>query len=1148
MDDRIPNSSFVHLHVHSEYSLLRSTCRINDLVSKAAQLGQTAIAVTDSGVMYSAVDFFKAAKNAGIKPIIGCEVYLDSGMPLSPFQLVLLCENETGYRNLVKIVSRSCVDQKGVYPLTSKEMLKQHSSGLICLSGGIKGEIGGLLSEGQHGRAVDAAKEYRDIFGADSFFIEIQDHDTREERLVIPQLYSIAGSIGVSAVASNDVYYIDKNDAEAQDLLTCIQSKQTIFDNDRHKLPTREYYLKSSEEMQALFKGLPDILENTSKIAERISFDFEFGVIKLPHFNTGLDISNTDYFIKLCEEGLEKRYGDHPAEAARERMKKELSVIIQMGYEDYYLIVWDFIRYAKDQGIPVGPGRGSGAGSICAYCIGITDIDPIRYNLLFERFLNPERVSMPDFDIDFCIEGRQKVIDYVVKKYGSERVSQIVAFDTLKAKAAIQDTGRALGTSVKFRNDLSGLVPRELNIDLSTALLKNPDLKEQYQNSPSVKKVVDMSMMIEGLPRNETVHAAGVLISKMPVTDLVPVKSGDNATVTQYDAPSLESLGLLKMDFLGLRNLTIIKHCTDTIHENQPGFDIDHIPIDDKATFEMMSSGETSGVFQFESAGMRRVLSQLRPESIEDLIAVISLYRPGPSESIPRYIKAKHDPGAITYKHPLLKNILDVTYGCIVYQEQVMEICRTLAGYSLGRADLMRRAMAKKKHDIMEKERHSFIYGDDGSDGSSPCTGALKNGVDEKTANDIFDEMSSFASYAFNKSHAAAYAYLAYQTAYLKCHYRKEYMAALMSSVMDRTDKLAEYVKECRKHDIKVLPPAINQSIAGFAPEHDGIRCGLLAVKNLGLGVINEIIKIRQQMPFTDLTDFCKRTAGCNLNKTAAEYLIKSGALDCFPETRSFMLKNYAEIMEGEAESSRNQIEGQIGLFDDIDTPNITTAPIPLPEFPHSVLMNMEREAMGMYITGHPTDQYRLPCRLMRIPECQAVSQLLSEKKYKNMTPISLCGVVEEVAQKYTSKGRKMAFIRLSDSSGQAECTMFPDTFMIYEKKLSPGSILYILGKASVNPRYNDSFTADKVLDEKELKAIIAKKRLCIKLQSSDKNTAAAVSTALSQHSGGTEVCCYLTDIKKMVRPRLISGVTVDDALISKIIKAAGENSVGLID
>ena len=821
------SNNFVHLHVHSEYSLLNSTCRIDDLVQKTAALGQNAIAVTDNCAMYGEVDFYKAAKAAGIKPILGCEIYV-SPTPLTDktklsdtdlFHLTILCENNTGYRNLVKLVSESYTRYSLPIPCVDKSQLKKYSEGLICLSGCIRGEVPSLVEKGEYDKALKAALEYKSIFGCDNFFIELWDHDTIAEKRILPQLLKIASESGLQAVATNNVHYMEKQDAQAQELLVCIRMKTNIFDENHVKLPTNEFYLKSSQEMQELFSGIPTAIENTVRIAERCNVEFEFGVIRLPEFKTGLELSNKDYFIRLCIKGLVKRYGNPPPENAKKRMEHELSVITKMGYEDYYLIVWDFVKYAKDHDIPVGPGRGSGAGSICAYCIGITDIDPLQYNLLFERFLNPERISMPDFDIDFCIEGRQKVIEYVVHKYGSQRVSQIIAFDTLKARAAIKDTGRALGTSVKFRNDISNLIPKELTINISTALMKNPELNALYKNNPSVKKVLDMSMKIEGLPRNDTIHAAGVLISKLPVTDIVPVKLSGDTVVTQYTMSGLESLGLLKMDFLGLRNLTIIKHCVDKIKKYEPDFDIRKIPTDDARTFEMMSAGETTGVFQFESAGMRRVLTRLRPENIEDLIAVLSLYRPGPADSIPRYIKNKHDPKHITYKHPLLKEILEVTYGCIIYQEQVMEICRTLAGYSLGRADLMRRAMAKKKHDIMEKERHSFIYGDDGSSGNSPCTGALKAGVDEKTANEIFDEMSGFASYAFNKSHAAAYAYLAYQTAYLKCRYKKEYMAALMSSVMDRTDKLAEYVRECREHGISVLPPDINHSTSDFTPK-----------------------------------------------------------------------------------------------------------------------------------------------------------------------------------------------------------------------------------------------------------------------------------------------------------------------------------------
>ncbi|MBQ3565699.1 MAG: DNA polymerase III subunit alpha, partial [Oscillospiraceae bacterium] len=822
-------------HVHSEYSLLDGACRLTELVRKTAELGQTAVAVTDHGVMYGVIDFYREAKSAGINPIIGCEVYVarrtrfdrDAKLDSHPYHLVLLCENNIGYKNLVKLVSTAYTEGFYSMPRVDFELLKRYSEGLICLSACLAGEIPSKLLNGDYNGAKVTAECYRDIFGKDNFFLEIQDHGIREQKIIIPQICRIAKELDIPLVATNDVHYIEKEDAEIQNLLMCIQMKKTVFEDNPIKFPTDEFYLKSGNEMSELFPNLPQAVENTSVIAERCNVEFEFGVIKLPEFRADGESDNTAFFKRLCTEGLYRRYGENPSDEAVKRMEYEIDIITQMGYVDYYLIVWDFVKYAKDNGVPVGPGRGSGAGSICAYCIGITDIDPVKYNLLFERFLNPERVSMPDFDIDFCIEGRQSVIDYVVKKYGSDRVSQIIAFDTLKARAAVKDTGRALGLSVKFRNDVSAMIPKDLKITIKQALEKSLELRQLYETNPSAKKMLDMAMRIEGMPRNDTVHAAGVVISGVPVTDLVPVKTSGDAVLTQYTMTALESLGLLKMDFLGLRNLTIIKHCCEKIREKNQHFDVNRISVDDRETFEMMSDGETTGVFQFESAGMRNVLSRLKPESLEDLIAVISLYRPGPSESIPKYIRNKHNPKNAEYKHPVLREILGVTYGCMVYQEQVMEICRRLAGYSYGRADLVRRAMAKKKHDVMEKERCSFIFGDSGEDGDSACCGALANGVSEETANEIFDEMSGFASYAFNKSHAAAYAYLSYQTAYLKCHYPEEYMAALMSSVLENTDKLIEYIDECRKKGIIVLRPDINKSFEDFTVEEGNIRYGL---------------------------------------------------------------------------------------------------------------------------------------------------------------------------------------------------------------------------------------------------------------------------------------------------------------------------------
>ncbi|MBQ8434439.1 MAG: DNA polymerase III subunit alpha, partial [Oscillospiraceae bacterium] len=873
--------------------------------------------------------------------------------------------------------------------------------------------------------------------------------------------------------------------------------------------------------------------------------------IKLPEFKIDGENDNTAFFRRLCQEGLHKRYGSNITQAEIKRMEYELDVIIRMGYVDYYLIVWDFVKYANDNVIPVGPGRCSGAGSICAYCIGITDIDPVRYNLLFERFLNPERVSMPDFDIDFCIEGRQRVIDYVVEKYGTDRVSQIIAFDTLKARAAIKDTGRTLGLPVKFRNDVAAMVPKDLKITISQALQKSYELKQLYETNQSAKKLLDMAMKIEGMPRNDTVHAAGVVISGVPVTDLVPVKVSSEAVVTQYTMTALESLGLLKMDFLGLRNLTIIKHCCEKIREKNPEFNINKIPVCDKETFDMMSKGLTTGVFQFESAGMRSVLSRLKPESLEDLIAVISLYRPGPSESIPRYIKNKHNPKNIQYKHPMLRDILDVTYGCMVYQEQVMEICRRLAGYSYGRADLVRRAMAKKKHDVMEKERHSFIYGDSGENGSSPCCGAVANGVSEQTANEIFDEMSGFASYAFNKSHAAAYAYLSYQTAYLKCHYQREYMAALMSIVLDNTDKLTEYVDECRKNEITVLRPDINRSYEHFTVEGDDIRYGLLAIKTLGAGVIKEIIADRDRYgDFTNLHNFCQRMAESRISRTAVEHLIKAGAFDGLGANRRQMISNYVSLLDTAGEISRSNIEGQMGLFSD-ETENRTGVFeefAPMEEFRYADLLCFEKFATGMYISGHPTDPYKTILELMHVPAAREISDKLKERKYTNDTPVCLCGVMEDLSVRYTSTGRKMGFLTLQDSTGFTECTAFPDVFLQNEKKLEYGKLLFIKGKISSNSKYNDSFVAENIFDEEEFQRLVKQKKLCIKVCSREKEKILRLTELLNGFRGENAICFYLTDLKKLIKPKKISGVMLNQELLNGICKLLGNENAGLID
>ena len=884
---------FVNLHVHTEYSLLDGACRIKELISRVKELGQTAVAITDHGNMYGAVEFWNAARAQGIKPIIGCEVYVarrtrhdrEPKLDSSPYHLILLCENNEGYRNLVKLVSYASIEGFYNKPRVDVELLKKYHDGLICMSACLAGEVQRLLTDGEYEAARSVALKYRDIFGKDNYYIEIQNHGIKEEVKNLPLLYKLSAETGIPLAATNDCHYINKKDSEMQNVLLCIQTGKTLDDPNGMKFGTDEFYVKSADEMAELFKGHEEAVSNTRLIAERCNVEFEFGNIKLPKFTIdGVD-DNKQFFRSLCRKGMFEKYGSEPSATVTERLEYELDIITKMGYTDYYLIVWDFIRYAREHDVPVGPGRGSGAGSLCAYCIGITGIDPIKFNLLFERFLNPERVSMPDFDIDFCIEGRQSVKDYVVEKYGKDYVSEIIAFDTLKARAAVRDVGRVLGVSYQLCDSAAKEIdPRAT---LSEALKESEELSGLYHSDRTMRKLIDLAMQLEGMPRHASTHAAGVVISAVPLSDLVPLQRNDDTVVTQYTMGVLESLGLLKMDFLGLRNLTIIRDTVREIHKTEPDFDINSIPVDDKGVFEMMSEGDTCGIFQFESEGMTARVMELRPERLEDLIVVISLYRPGPMKSIPVYIENKKHPENITYKHELLREILSDTYGCMVYQEQVMEICRKLAGYSYGHADIVRRAMAKKKHDVMLKERESFVKG------------AADNGVSEDIANSVFDEMVSFASYAFNKSHAAAYAYLAYQTAYLKYHYRGIYMAALMSSVMGMSSKLSEYIDACRDYGIEILRPDINKSNKGFTFVDGKMYFGLLAIKNAGSGLADKIINEREENgAFFSLQDFCERIGGRELNKKALENLIKAGAFDGLGLNRRQMLESYEALFE----------------------------------------------------------------------------------------------------------------------------------------------------------------------------------------------------------------------------------------------------------
>ena len=1055
---------FVHLHVHSEYSLLDGACRIERLVEKVKALGQPAVAITDHGVMYGAIEFYHAAKKAGVKPIIGCEVYVaprtrfdkQHRVDSSPYHMVLLCENEEGYQNLIKLVSAAYIEGFYNKPRVDNELLRQHHRGLICLSACLAGRIPRMLSAGDYAAAEQAVREYVDIFGKDNFFIELQNHGIEEQKRILPQLIQLARENEVGLVATNDAHYINREDSSNQSILVCIQTGRTVNDPSDLEFQTDQFYIKSLEEMRQAIPDVDEAFENTVRIAERCNLEFEFGKTKLPYFAAPNGEDNLAYFRRMSYEGMHRLYGEDPVPSVIERLEYELGVIAQMGYVDYYLIVHDFIAYAKSRGIPVGPGRGSGAGSLAAYCIGITGIDPIRYNLLFERFLNPERVSMPDFDIDFCYVRRQEVIDYVVQKYGSDHVAQIITFGTMAARAAVRDVGRALALGYQNVDAVAKMIPNELGMTIDKALSAVPELKKSYESDENIRQLIDVSRALEGMPRHASTHAAGVVITREPADTYVPLQKNDDAIVTQYPMTTLEELGLLKMDFLGLRNLTVIHDAEEMIRRTVPGFDMESIPMDDAATFKMLGEGHAFGVFQFESAGMRNVITQLGPESIEDLIAVISLYRPGPMESIPRYIRNRHNPRLVTYKTPELRPILEVTYGCIVYQEQVMQICRQLAGYSYGRADLVRRAMAKKKHDVMEKERESFL------------DGAEQNGIDRKIANEIFDEMSSFASYAFNKSHAAAYAVLAYRTAYLKCHYPREYMAALLTSVLDNTAKLTEYIGECRRLGIEVLPPSVFESQAGFSVSGTKIRFGLAAIKNIGDAVIRHLIQERERRPFSDLVDFCTRMRQGELNKRVMEGLIKSGALDEFGFHRRQLLLGYEALLESVNRENRQNLSGQINLFDLSEEPVSVGKILPeVDEFDLFQILQQEKESTGVYLTGHPLSRYQNFIKRRKLPEISFFSD--EEEHHLDNQGVTLVALVAAKKLKITKQNETMAFITLEDMTGSMEMLVFPKVLALYSSLLRGGEAVVVTGRLSTREDEEPKIICEKVTRPEEL-------------------------------------------------------------------------------
>lgn len=1068
--------AFTHLHLHTEYSLLDGACRIGPLMERLKTLGMDACAITDHGVMYGVIDFYQSCIEHGIHPVIGCEVYIAPNMrekgtyAREYSHLILLCENNIGYQNLMYLVSEGFTHGFYYKPRIDYELLKSRHEGLIALSACLSGDLPRLLLEGRYDDAKTYCETMRGLFGEDHFFIEIMDHGIREEKEVLPLLVRLSSETGIPLVATNDCHYLEQQDAAAQEVLMCIQTGKTLDDTQRMRMNTDQLYVKSEEEMLQLFPGLSDAVMRSGEIAKRCQVTFDFNTIHLPSFPIETGETSEQMLRRLCQEGFKKHYPE-PSKEAVDRLAYELDTISQMGYVDYFLIVWDFIRYAKEQGIMVGPGRGSGAGSIVAYCLNITMLDPLKYHLLFERFLNPERVTMPDIDVDFCYERRQEVIDYVTRKYGEDHVSQIITFGTMAARGVIRDVGRVLGYSYQEVDAIAKMVPMELGITLDKALHVNPELHDAYENDPRVKRLVSTALLLEGMPRHAGTHAAGVLITKDPVTNYVPLQKNDDVITTQFPMGNIEKLGLLKMDFLGLRTLTVIRDTLDLLSHQGIRMSAQDIPMDDAGVYDMISRGETDGVFQLESAGMRSFLVNMKPENFEDIIAAISLYRPGPMDSIPRYIQGKQDPSGIQYITPELSKILDVTYGCIVYQEQVMQIVRELAGYSYGRSDLVRRAMSKKKHDVMAKERHNFVYGLP----EANVPGAVARGISVDAAEHIFDEMTSFASYAFNKSHAAAYGVVSVQTAWLKCYYPAEYMAAVMSSMMGNSAKVAGYIYYCRKAGIPVLPPSVNESQGKFAVSlkdgQKGIRFGLSAVKGIGDKAVESIVKERSRGgPYRNIFDFCNRLNGEYVNKRCVESLIKSGAFDGLGGSRNQCAGVFEQIMDANSQRRRNNIDGQMSLFDDpitsLKQDSVSENYPDVQEYSWRHLLTMEKEMTGVYISGHPLDEYM--DALKGLSFTTASIEDLNEEEDKGLShdgqKVRMGGLVIALRPKATRKGSMMAFLTLEDLTGQIECLLFPAVYEKYGHAVRQDEPVILEGKLSVREDEETKLLVDNIV------------------------------------------------------------------------------------
>ena len=1134
--------SFCHLHTHTEYSLLDGEGSIKKLVARVKELGMDSCAITDHGTMYGVVDFYRECRANGIKPIIGCEVYVAPNSRFSKVHgvdnknshLILLAENDIGYKNLIYLVSMGCIEGYYYRPRIDKELLSEHSEGLIALSACIAGEVPRLLLNGETEAAKNTAREYMDIFGKDNYFIELQDHGLAEQKQIIPGLMEIAKELGIGVVATNDIHYLTREDSFYQDVLMCIQMEKKVTDADRMRFETQEFYIKSEEEMRKLFSYIPEAIENTEKIAERCNVDFDFNTRHLPKFDVPDGKDAFDYLQELCNEGLKKRYKDVTDEL-KERLDYELGVIKKMGFTDYFLIVSDFIHYAKTNGVAVGPGRGSAAGSLVSYTLEITDIDPIKYSLIFERFLNPERISMPDIDIDFEPEGRQKIIDYVVSKYGENNVAQIVTFGTMKARLAIRDVARALGVAYSDADRVAKLIPKDLNTTIDSALETVSELKSLYDNEPEIKKLIDTSRALEGLPRHASTHAAGVVITGEPIVNYVPLTlNKDNFITTQFPKDTVENLGLLKMDFLGLRNLTVIENALDIIEETRgEKVNLGNIGYNEKEVFDLISSGNTDGVFQMENAGMQSFMTELKPDTLEDIIAGIALYRPGPMEQIPRYIHNKRNPGDITYKHPKLEPILDVTYGCMVYQEQVLEIVRSLAGYSLGKADQLRRTISKKKVEQMKTERQNFIYGspDDG------IPGCINMGIDEATAISIFDEINDFANYAFNKSHAAAYAFISYQTAYLKTFYPVEYMAALISTI-DDTDKINHYIINCKEMNIDRLPPDVNKSSMGFTVEDGKIRFGLSAVKNVGKSFIDSLLAERDRGgEFKSFSDFVERMANTDTNKRAVEGLISCGAFDSMGVYRSQLMQGYETAMQGAAERRRSNIVGQMSLFDDDDASVEMELP-DIEEFDKRELLRLEKQSIGMYFSGHPMEGYASRLKKITPISTASISDSVTKGEDGEYTVNNMSGlydgdsvilgcIIESRKDKTTRNKSRMAILELEDAFGSVEALVFPKILESFSHRLREGNMILAKGTLSIredeSPKIllNSAEPLDEALDNAEKMRsnnALGEKILYIRLKSNEPDTFERIRQSLIPFAGTMEVRLFFEDTKKVVR------------------------------